>query len=64
MDGMALIKCMGLIVDEYCCTGTNHIIQVDHAAPGNMPVGEAVDGVTGTFVMSSCPGTSHFSLGS
>eukprot|EP01027_Heterolobosea_sp_BB2_P000797 GEZU01001185.1.p1 GENE.GEZU01001185.1~~GEZU01001185.1.p1 ORF type:complete len:294 (-),score=62.47 GEZU01001185.1:114-995(-) len=28
---------------------------VDRAAPGGMPVGEAIDGVTGAFVMSSCP---------
>jgi hypothetical protein len=28
---------------------------LDHAAPGQMPVGEAIDGITGTFVMSSCP---------
>lgn len=28
---------------------------VDHAAPHDMPVGEAIDGVTGDFVMSSCP---------
>eukprot|EP01100_Stratorugosa_tubuloviscum_P010910 TRINITY_DN475_c0_g3_i1.p1 TRINITY_DN475_c0_g3~~TRINITY_DN475_c0_g3_i1.p1 ORF type:complete len:696 (-),score=313.92 TRINITY_DN475_c0_g3_i1:94-2157(-) len=28
---------------------------VQHAAPMGMAVGEAVDGVTGTFVMSSCP---------
>jgi hypothetical protein len=28
---------------------------IDHSAPGLMPVGEAIDGVTGTFVMSSCP---------
>jgi hypothetical protein len=27
----------------------------DHAAPGAMPVGEAIDGVSGKFVMSSCP---------
>lgn len=28
---------------------------VDHTAYGFMPVGEAIDGVTGEFVMSSCP---------
>jgi len=28
---------------------------LEHAAPYGMAVGEAVDGVTGTFVMSSCP---------
>lgn len=28
---------------------------VAHAAPGAMPVGEAIDGVSGRFVMSSCP---------
>ena len=28
---------------------------VEHSAPYLQPVGEAIDGVTGTFVMSSCP---------
>jgi len=28
---------------------------LDHTAEGQMPVGEAVDGVSGNFVMSSCP---------
>eukprot|EP01029_Cantina_marsupialis_P009055 TRINITY_DN2120_c0_g3_i1.p1 TRINITY_DN2120_c0_g3~~TRINITY_DN2120_c0_g3_i1.p1 ORF type:complete len:675 (-),score=222.85 TRINITY_DN2120_c0_g3_i1:513-2537(-) len=28
---------------------------VEHAAPGGMAVGEAVDGVTGTYIMTSCP---------
>ena len=28
---------------------------LERAAPGFMPVGEAVDGTTDTFVMSSCP---------
>jgi len=28
---------------------------LEHAAPGGMPVGEAIDGVSGQFVMSSAP---------
>lgn len=28
---------------------------LDHSGPYGMAVGEAIDGVTGTFVMSSCP---------
>ena len=28
---------------------------VEHAAPYAMPVGEAIDGVTGVFIMTSCP---------
>lgn len=39
---------------------SNHVTKrlawmVSHAAPHGMPVGEAIDGVSGDFVMSSCP---------